>query len=141
MPARWLLVASLMTLAIALPGEALDGPRQGPSGQALSAGAKQVLAWLPGERSATGWKRAKPPQVFGADNLWEFIDGAADTYVTYGFEELVSVTCADPQLGAEATIDVYRMATTAAYTVLSHRAPPMRASRVAPRAFSAGRSS
>jgi hypothetical protein len=83
---------------------------QAPGGQALSASAKQALAWLPGERSVTGWRRTKPPQVFGADNLWEFIDGAADAYVGYGFEELVSVTCADAQLAAETTIDVYRMA-------------------------------
>jgi len=90
--------------------EAFAGGQTPGATQALSGTAKQVLAWLPGERSATGWKRSKPPQVFGAGNLWEFIDGAADTYVGYGFEELVSVTCTDAQLGAEATIDVYRMA-------------------------------
>jgi len=78
--------------------------------QVLSASASQVLAWLPGEQGAPGWKRAKAPQVFGPDNLWEFIDGAAETYLAFGFQELVSVTCAEPELAAEATIDIYHMA-------------------------------
>ncbi len=97
-------------LVLGVPSRAAaTGTMRQAGGDTLSASAKRVLAWLPGDRSTTGWKRVKPPQVFGPDNLWEFIDGAADSYVTYGFEELVSVTCTDAQLAAEATIDVYRM--------------------------------
>ncbi len=76
----------------------------------LPATARQVLAWLPGDQPVAGWTRAKPPQVFGPDNLWEFIDGGAETFLTYGFQELVSVPCAARDLGVEATIEVYRMA-------------------------------
>jgi hypothetical protein len=99
-----------MILGIVWAVDAFAGGQAPGTTQALSASAKQVLAWLPDDRSGAGWKRSRPLQVFGADSLWEFIDGAADTYVNYGFEELVSVTCTDAQLGAEATIDVYRMA-------------------------------
>ncbi len=103
-------LACLLTVSTARPAVTSAAAPPAMTGQALSAQAKQVLGWLPGERSAAGWKRSKPPQVFTADNLWEFIDGAADVFVAYGFQELVSVTCVDAQLGAEATIEIYRMA-------------------------------
>ncbi len=76
----------------------------------LPATARQVLGWLPGERVVVGWKRAGTPQVFGPDNLWESIDGGAETYLAFGFQELVTLTCSQPELAADATIEVYRMA-------------------------------
>ena len=77
---------------------------------ALPASARQVLAWLPGDQVVAGWKRAGNPQVFGPDNLWESIDGGAEAYLTFGFQELVVVTCSAPDLAVEATVEVYRMA-------------------------------
>ena len=75
----------------------------------LSPDARQVVAWLPGSRPVAGWKAAGAPQAFGPDNLWESIDGGAETYVTFGFQELVRLTCTQPDLATEATIEVYRM--------------------------------
>lgn len=79
-------------------------------GESLSATARQVLAWVPGDQPVAGWKRAKAPEVFGPDNLWESIDGGAETYLTFGFQGLVTCACAEADLGVEATIEVYRMA-------------------------------
>jgi hypothetical protein len=35
-----------------------------------------------------GFKKTTNYPVYTADNLWDFIDGAADTYLSYGFEDL-----------------------------------------------------
>jgi hypothetical protein len=35
-----------------------------------------------------GFKKTSNYPVYTADNLWDFIDGAADTYLSYGFEDL-----------------------------------------------------
>jgi hypothetical protein len=49
------------------------------------------------------------PRSFSPDRLWEFIDGAADAYLAYGFEEAVSVEYAQAGAGCRALLDVYRM--------------------------------
>jgi hypothetical protein len=36
----------------------------------------------------SGFKKVTDYPVYTADNLWDFIDGAADTYLSYGFEDL-----------------------------------------------------
>jgi hypothetical protein len=35
-----------------------------------------------------GFKKTSSYPVYTADNLWDFINGAADTYLAYGFEDL-----------------------------------------------------
>jgi hypothetical protein len=112
--AAWLLACTVLLSAV--PGcarkESPPGPAAAPvsNDASLPATARQVLAWLPGDQPVAGWKRTKAAQVFGPENLWEFIDGGAETYLTFGFQELVSVACAEKDLGVEATIEVYRMA-------------------------------
>lgn len=80
--------------------------------RSLSATARQVLGWLPDDRAASGWKRVRPAQAFGPDNLWESIDGGAEAYLAFGFQELVAIACADPAFPVEATVEVYRMGDT-----------------------------
>ncbi|MBK8882486.1 MAG: hypothetical protein IPN67_08920 [Bacteroidales bacterium] len=36
----------------------------------------------------SGYRKNTDFQVFGPDNLWDFINGAAETYLTYGFADL-----------------------------------------------------
>ena len=94
-----LCLLACVALASVVPGCAGKEASSVPAGAAvpadasLPATARQVLTWLPGDKPVAGWKRTKAPQVFGPDNLWEFIDGAAETYLTFGFQELVSVSC------------------------------------------------
>ncbi|MFA5818713.1 MAG: hypothetical protein WC854_05490, partial [Bacteroidales bacterium] len=35
-----------------------------------------------------GFKKTTNYPVFGPENLWDFINGAADTYLAYGFVDL-----------------------------------------------------
>ena len=54
-----------------------------------------------------GWVRDDPPQTFTPATLYEYIDGAAEVYLSYGFEELVSSTYEGAE-GQSLTIDIYR---------------------------------
>jgi hypothetical protein len=55
------------------------------------------------------WTRSGEVSVYDADNLWEYIDGAAELFVTYGVR-----TCRTAELasgGVTVTVDLYDMGT------------------------------
>jgi hypothetical protein len=58
---------------------------------------------------AGGWTRAKEIQMFGSADLWEYIDGAAEQYLTFGFQDLATSKYTDAS-GAVVVADIYRMA-------------------------------
>jgi len=55
-----------------------------------------------------GWTRDGEPQEFSAENLFEYIDGAADLYLSYGFEELAAAAY-DRGDKMSVSIEIYRM--------------------------------
>ena len=74
---------------------------------AVTAGpASPMLQLLP--EKAVEWTRTAAPQRYGPDDLWEYIDGGADQYVSYGFQEVVAAKYSNAA-GATATVDIYRM--------------------------------
>jgi hypothetical protein len=65
------------------------------------------------------------PRTYGAADLWEFIDGAADTYLACGFQEVVTSEYSNQALGAQVAIDIYRMNDSrSAFGVYSQEANP-----------------
>lgn len=54
-----------------------------------------------------GWKQDGKPQVFSPRTLYEYIDGAADLYLTYEFKDL-KVAEYKGEGEAEVTVEVYR---------------------------------
>jgi len=54
----------------------------------------------------TGWKRSAKIQTFSPKTLFEYIDGAADLYLTYDFKEL-KVAEYQNEKKASVTVDVY----------------------------------
>lgn len=67
-----------------------------------------AAAFLPTEIPATDWTRMPEMRHFVGDTLYEYIDGAAEMYHTYGF---IEVTVADYQSGPrEIVVDLYRFA-------------------------------
>jgi hypothetical protein len=66
--------------------------------------------------SIGSWKMAGPPEVYKKDGLFGYIDGGAELFLQYGFEEL-SITRyvegSDPSAEKETTVEVYRMASPA----------------------------
>jgi hypothetical protein len=61
---------------------------------------------------ASRWERKAEPRTFGSTNLYEYIDGAADLFLGYGF---VSLTATEYRRGEDEehqiTVDVYDMGT------------------------------
>jgi len=108
------LIVSALTLAACGGGEAprkAATPAQSSPAQAEALGesSRQLLSWLPDGAAVPGWARTSGPKRYDPDNLWEYINGAAETFVTYGFQEAATANYADAARKLEATIDIYRM--------------------------------
>jgi hypothetical protein len=79
------------------------------SAEATTSGSSDLLALLPADGAVTDWSREGEPRFFTPDNLWEYINGAADGYIMYGFEEVVTADFSMDSTDQQAVIDIYRM--------------------------------
>ncbi|MGD8413667.1 MAG: hypothetical protein PVF33_05515, partial [Candidatus Latescibacterota bacterium] len=70
-----------------------------------------------------GWEPEGEPMIYTADDLFEYIDGSADLYLMYEFQELGSLSYFDEQ-GRGLTVDIYQHADAAnAYGIYSQERP------------------
>lgn len=69
----------------------------------------QLLALLPAKNEVAGWAQSQKPRSFKAGDLYEYIDGAADGFLAYGFQEVASADYKQDKTGFEAVIDIYQM--------------------------------
>ncbi len=88
----------------------------GDSGETSDTGSSRtnaLLALLPADDAVSGWKQDpdSEPRFFSPGNLWEFINGAADGYLIYNFQEVVTVDFLHESSGNQAVIDIYNMDT------------------------------
>ncbi len=93
--------ASAVFIVLCLAGASMAGD---PAQQ------QALVALLPTGSDMPGWDRAAPVQFFGPDNLWEYIDGAADLYLTYGFQRVAAAEYMTADSARSLTVEVYRMA-------------------------------
>lgn len=71
-----------------------------------------------------GWKKSGQADVYKPSNLYEYIDGAAELYLNFGFEEL-AVQNYENGKKQEITIEVYRHRDTVhAFGIYSQEKPP-----------------
>jgi hypothetical protein len=80
-----------------------------PKAPDISAGSQQLLALLPEDNALPGWTRSGDVRFFGPGNLWEYINGAAEGYLSYNFQEVVTAEYSNPEKQSQSVIDVYRM--------------------------------
>ena len=80
----------------------------------------------PNCRMVEGWEADGPPRTFDADNLFEYLDGAAEGYLIFGFEKLQNVAC---KKGEDSiVIDISEMTDEdAAYGLFAARRDPQMA--------------
>ena len=55
----------------------------------------------------SGWTKNGDPAVYGPENLYEYIDGAAENFLNYDFQELAMLTYEDRQKHT-LTVEIYR---------------------------------
>jgi hypothetical protein len=58
-----------------------------------------------------GWKEDEARQTFFPDSLYEYIDGAAESYLSYDFRELLVVQLKKAASEATLTVEIYDMGT------------------------------
>jgi hypothetical protein len=89
-----------------------------------------ILVWVSGSAAkdiqfpeVIGWKLSEGVQTFVPKTLYEYIDGAADLYLTYDFEELKVGEYSNDRKGS-VTVEVYRQKSpTLAFGVYSQERP------------------
>ena len=74
-----------------------------------ASGSPALLALLPKPSDVPGWDVSKAPRSYDANTLFELIDGAADGFLTYGFQEVVAADYTQAATGDEVSVEVYRM--------------------------------
>jgi hypothetical protein len=75
----------------------------------LSPEAQKLMALLPDNNAVPGWTRGAEVRGFGPDTLYEFIDGAADNFLIYGFEQVVTAEYNNAQKPSQAVMEIYQM--------------------------------
>jgi len=68
-----------------------------------------LLGLLPKQGELSDWRIVSEPRFFEPDNLFEYIDGAADQYLLYGFRKVIT---ADYAVGADSSsvnVEIYCM--------------------------------
>lgn len=103
------LFALLIVAAIMAAGCGGAKNKQEETAAGAAAGGGAAIAILPDGQAAEGWTRSGEPRVFNADNLWEYINGGAEGYLIYNFQEVATADYQGPD-GLQAVVDVYRMA-------------------------------
>ncbi len=105
---RMVFLSCLLTAVSCSTGR--EGGREAETKEtAMSSGQRELLSLLPEDGAVSGWSRNGGPRFFDPGNLWEYIDGAAEGYLTYGFESVVTQEYADSSRGLQAVVDIYRL--------------------------------
>jgi len=89
-----------------------EGSQQETSAAAPAADAQaspQLMALFPAGDQVQGWEMSHKARAFKAGDLWKFIDGAADRYLAYGLEEVVSADYVQKGTGYQAVVDIYQL--------------------------------
>ncbi|MCX6577936.1 MAG: hypothetical protein NTV82_16295, partial [Candidatus Aminicenantes bacterium] len=72
--------------------------------QKPAATASPLASLLP---QLTNWKLAEEPRPFRPDTLFEYIDGAAEVYLSYDFIELLVAQFQEKSTKASMTVEIY----------------------------------
>lgn len=108
MRCKYLILLALSCFLVSCGGGQPDTEEEVPA-TAPAEGSGELEGLLPEADAVGGWSLDGEPRFFTADNLWEFINGAAEGYLLYGFEEVITSDYANEESGQSAVIDIYRM--------------------------------
>jgi len=102
----------VFSLALASCGSREQAGREEPAAAPATSSdpeRQELASLLPGDNAVAGWSAADQPRFFGPGDLWEYINGAADGYLAYGFRQVVTAEYSHAETQSQAVIDIYRM--------------------------------
>ncbi|MCX6562725.1 MAG: hypothetical protein NTU60_03855 [Candidatus Aminicenantes bacterium] len=85
---------------------ALAAALNSPAPGAQKIGASSLTSLLP---QVANWKAAEGVQRYGPETLYEFIDGAAEAYISYDFKELIVAEFQGGRTKTSLTTEIYDM--------------------------------
>ena len=114
---RWFVHARLWTVFL---GTICLGPVcSRPSGMEETKSKTDIQALFPRQGLPSGWRTESEPQLYSGNQLYEYINGGADLYLEYGFDQAATLEYKGPD-DAVIIVDIYRMASPrAAYGIFS----------------------
>ncbi|NLP11461.1 hypothetical protein GX408_13785 [bacterium] len=80
------------------------------SGRAQENLQETLINLLPQKGELAGWRQTYEPRFFTPDDLYEYINGAADLYLQYGFQMVLTTDYAVGVDSNGVTVEVYTMA-------------------------------
>jgi len=80
---------------------------------APSASHQALTGILPSAEELLPWEVSSPPRYFSAENLWEYINGAAEAYRAAGVVEMVTLEYAAEGAASPVVVEIYQMRATA----------------------------
>lgn len=98
------LAVGLVIVAVGGAAIASAGAGQRTPGRTIPYSVGRALPDRAGE-----WVRASQIQMFNPGDLWEFIDGAAEQFLTYGFQDLATTKYSSDQTRTVVVAEIYRM--------------------------------
>ena len=92
---------------------------------------KKIVDPFPASGAVAGWEKSGKAQSYDAANLYEYIDGGAEQYISAG---VVGVSTSDYKFqgNLEATVDVYTMKTADGAKTIFDADPPTADSKSVP---------
>jgi len=75
----------------------------------LSSEDAQLRSLLPESNEVDGWKRGEEIRFFDPDDLYEFINGAAENFLIYGFEKVVTADYDNTGHTSTIVVEIYQM--------------------------------
>jgi hypothetical protein len=82
-------------------------------------GSTAVADYLPADQAVAGWSRLETPRTFTVDTLYDLVDGQADAFFAYGFDQAALGRYGGPDT-ASLRIEIFRLASPAdAYGLFS----------------------
>lgn len=106
--AAFLLLASLFLISCARK-QGSQGSNEEAAPTPSAEVSPQLAALLPARGEVPGWAMSEQARSYRPENLWQFIDGAAERYLIYGLEEVAASEYVQEGTGCRMLIDVYRM--------------------------------
>jgi hypothetical protein len=68
-----------------------------------------LLGLVPGQEELIDWHKVSEPHFFNPDNLFEYIDGAADQYLLYGFRKVITLDYTVGKDSSSVNVEIYCM--------------------------------